>query len=251
VRAAAAGRPARTWRWAAASLSVVVGVLAVLVFHGIVWPNRIFAAGYEVKGVDVAHYQGEIDWERLASQGIDFAWIKATEGSSHVDPRFTENWRRAGEAGLLVGAYHFMSFESSGSTQAEQLARHVPATPGTLPPVIDLEFYGSHVADPPAPEQVRGILDDLVAGIERHYGTSPVLYLTGEAYDRYVAGRYPQLKIWIRSIALPPSLSDGRDWTFWQYSPRDRLDGYDGIEPYIDMNAFAGTRAELESMTLR
>ncbi|QYN32190.1 hypothetical protein K1T35_26675 [Pseudonocardia sp. DSM 110487] len=78
---AAAGRPAR-WRWAAASLFVVVGALAVLVFHGIVWPNRIFAAGYEVKGVDVAHYQGEIDWEKLASQSIDFAWIKATEGSS-------------------------------------------------------------------------------------------------------------------------------------------------------------------------
>ncbi len=226
-------------------------VLAVLVFNGIVWPNRIFAAGYEVQGVDVAHYQGEIDWETLANQGIDFAWIKATEGSSHVDPRFAENWRRAGQTGLLVGAYHFMSFESPGATQAEQLARHVPTTPGTLPPAIDLEFYGAHVADPPAPEHVHGILDALVAGIEEHYGTSPVLYVTAEAYDLYIAGRYPQLKIWIRSIALPPSLSDGRDWTFWQYSPRDRLDGYDGIEPYIDMNAFAGTRAELESMTLR
>jgi lysozyme len=57
--------------------------------------------------------------------------------------------------------------------------------------------------------------------------------------------------VWIRSIAVPPSLSDGRDWTFWQYSNRDRLDGYDGMEPYIDMNAFAGTREELESMTIR
>jgi lysozyme len=86
--------------------------------------------------------RGEIDWETLASQGIDFAWIKATEGSSHVDPRFPENWARANETGLLVGAYHFMSFESSGTAQAEHLAGQIPATPGTLPPVIDLELYG-------------------------------------------------------------------------------------------------------------
>ena len=241
----------RTWQWVAISLLVVACSLSVLVFYGIVWPNRIFAAGYEVKGVDVAHYQGEIDWQTLASQGIDFAWIKATEGSSHLDPRFAENWARAHEAGLLVGAYHFMSFESPGATQAENLATHVPATPGTLPPAVDLEFYGPHVAEPPAPEHVRRILDDLVAGIEKHYGATPILYVTADEYDLYIAGRYPHLKIWIRSIAVPPNLSDRRDWTFWQYSNRDRLDGYDGVEPYIDMNAFAGAREELESMTLR
>jgi lysozyme len=233
------------------SLLVAVCALAVLVFYGIVWPNRIFAAGYEVKGVDVAHYQGEIDWETLGSQGIDFAWIKATEGSSHVDPRFPENWARANETGLLVGAYHFMSFESSGTAQAEHLARQIPATPGTLPPVIDLELYGPYIAEPPAPEQVRRILDDLVAGIEKRYGATPIVYVTEEAYDLYVAGLYPQLNVWIRSVAVPSSLSDGRGWTFWQYSNRDRLGGYDGVEPYIDMNAFAGTREELESMTLR
>lgn len=233
------------------SLVVVVCALAALAFYGVVWPNRVFAAGYGVKGVDVAHYQGEIDWETLAGQGIDFAWIKATEGSSHVDPRFAENWAGARETGLLVGAYHFMSFESSGTDQAEHLARQVPAAPGTLPPAIDLEFYGPYHAENPPPEHVHRILDDLVAGIEEHYGAAPVVYVTGDAYDLYLAGRYPRLAVWIRSVALPPRLSDGRDWTFWQYSPRDRLDGFDGVEPYIDMNAFAGTRAELESMTLR
>jgi lysozyme len=247
----AAGIFARTWQRVAISLIVAVCSLSILVFYGIVWPNRVFAAGYEVKGVDVAHYQGEIDWQTLAGQGIDFAWIKATEGSSHVDPRFAENWARAHETGLLVGAYHFMSFESPGAAQAENLATHVPATPGTLPPAVDLEFYGPYVAAPPAPELVRRILDDLVAGIEKHYGVPPILYVTAEEYDLYIAGRYPHLKIWIRSIAVPPKLSDQRDWTFWQYSNRDRLDGYDGVEPYIDMNAFADTREELESMTLR
>lgn len=239
------------WPRTALALLVVVCSLAVLVFYGVVWPNRAFAAGYWVRGVDVSHYQGEVDWEVLARQGIDFAWIKATEGSAHVDPRFADNWARASATALLVGAYHFMSFESPGTDQAEQLARQVPATPGTLPPVIDLEFYGPYLAEHPAPERVHRILDDLVAGIEEHYGVPPVLYVTEDAYDLYVAGRYPPLPVWIRSIIVPPRLSDGRDWTFWQYSNRDRLDGFDGAEPYIDMNAFAGDREELESMTLR
>jgi lysozyme len=160
-------------------------------------------------------------------------------------------WARAHETGLLVGAYHFMSFESPGAAQAENFATHVPARPGSLSPAVDLEFYGPYVTEPPAPEHVRRILDDLVAGIEKHYGATPILYVTAEEYGLYIAGRYPHLTIWIRSIAVPPNLSDERDWTFWQYSNRDRLDGYDGAESYIDMNAFAGTREELESMTLR
>ena len=40
---------------------------------------------YSVMGVDVAHYQGVIDWNKLEEQGVDFAFIKATEGSGHVD----------------------------------------------------------------------------------------------------------------------------------------------------------------------
>lgn len=248
------GRPPRTGLrtalWTTAAGVAVVAVLAVLVATGTVWPNRIPAAAYAVRGVDVSHYQGEIDWDVLAAQDLDFAWIKATEGASHTDPRFAENWAAANRTDLLVGAYHFMSFESPGAEQAAQLAREVPATRRTLPPVIDLELYGRYFQDPPAPEQVRAILDPLVAGIEEHYGVPPIVYATEDAYDLYLADRYPDLPIWIRSVAWTPRLSDGRDWTIWQYSNRDRLPGYDGVEPYIDLNVFAGTRADLAALTL-
>lgn len=229
---------------------MLVAVLGLLVANGIVWPNRILAARYDVRGVDVAHYQGAIDWDVLAAQDLDFAWIKATEGSSHTDERFAENWADATETDLLVGAYHFMSFESPGADQAAHLASEVPATAGTLPPVIDLEFYGGFHEDRPTADEAHAILDPLVAGIEEHYGAAPIVYATEDAYDLYLAGRYPDLPVWIRSVAWAPRLSDGRDWTVWQYSNRDRLRGYDGVEPYIDMNVFVGDRAELEALTL-
>lgn len=240
----------RTGLWTTAAVATAAAVLGTLVAYGIVWPNRLLAAGHDVRGVDVSHYQGEIDWDVLAAQDLDFAWIKATEGSTHTDPQFAASWAAATRTDLLVGAYHFMSFESPGADQAAHLASEVPATPGTLPPVIDLEFYGAFYDDHPTPDEVHAILDPLVAGIEDHYGVPPIVYATGEAYDLYLAGRYPDLPVWIRSVAWAPRLSDGRDWTIWQYSNRDRLPGYDGVEPYIDMNVFAGTRAELDALAL-
>ena len=109
---------------------VVVALVAVLVVRGVIWPNRLLAAQYEVRGVDVSSYQGVVDWPVLAGQDVDFAYVKATEGSGFVDDRFAENLQGARDAGLLVGAYHFFSFESPGRSQAEQIIATVPADEG-------------------------------------------------------------------------------------------------------------------------
>ena len=231
----------------AATAVAVLVIGAVLVATGVVWPGRLFAAGHDVRGVDVSSYQGEIDWPVLAEQDIDFAWIKATEGSSTVDPRFAANWAGATRTGLLVGAYHFLSFDSPGETQADNVIATVP-TDGTLPIAIDVEYYGSYVDDPPPAERVRAILTPLLDRLRAHYGVAPVLYATAAAYDRYLAGAYPDDPIWIRSVVLPPRLSDGRDWTIWQYSPRDRLPGYRGEERFIDLNVSALSRDELAAL---
>lgn len=225
----------------------LLGVLAVLIATGVVWPGRIFAAGYSVRGVDVSSYQGDVDWDVLSAQDIDFAYIKSTEGSSSVDSRFLRNWEGALQTELLVGAYHFVSFDSGGESQAAHVIDTVPDG-ATLPIALDLEYYGEYFEHPPPREQVDEILVPLLEKLEEHYGAPPVIYATPEAYDRYLSGRYGQYPIWIRSIVLPAQLEDDREWTFWQYSNRDRLDGYVGVEHYIDMNAFNGTREELAAL---
>ncbi|MCW5953083.1 MAG: lysozyme, partial [Propionibacteriaceae bacterium] len=115
-----AGRRSPGWRWALVLTSVVVAAVAALaglIWTGVVHPNNPSREQYPVWGVDVSRYQGEIDWPVLAAQGIEFAFIKATEGSSYVDPRFAANLEGASAAGLRAGAYHFFSFESAGATQ--------------------------------------------------------------------------------------------------------------------------------------
>ncbi len=229
-----------------ASLVILALVAAGLVYHGVILLNNPSRTKYPVRGVDVSSYQGEIDWQLLSQQGISFAFIKATEGSSYVDPCFEKNYTEAAETSLRIGAYHFFSFDSPGKTQAENFIAQVSPTDNMLPPVVDVEFYGDKQKNPPEPAAVRQQLDVFLQELEACYGMKPILYSTEEAYDLYLAGHYGDYDIWFRDVIRNPSLSDGRQWTFWQYTNRGRLEGYVGPETYIDLNVFCGTLEEFE-----
>ncbi|MBE5106163.1 glycoside hydrolase family 25 protein [Bacillus thuringiensis] len=233
------------------TLISVMGVFAYLVFQGIFIPNQVSADKYEIKGVDVASYQGEIDWRELEKQNMKFAFIKATEGSSFVDEYFSRNWTNANKTGMRTGAYHFFSFDSKGETQAEQYMRTVPKDGRALPPVIDVEFYGNKKDNPPKREDVVKELSVMVRMLEKHYDKKVILYATQEAYDLYIKDAYPECDIWIRSVLIKPSLSDERNWTFWQYTNRGRLRGYNGKEKYIDLNVFFGDEEEFEDYGMK
>ncbi len=216
------------------ALAAVLGALgtAWAVWNGYILLND--PKDYPVRGVDVSSYQGAIDWEALGRQGIAFAFIKATEGTTLTDRCYQANAAGARAAGMPFGAYHFFTTTSPGRTQAENFIATIGADPGELPPVIDLEVQG---------EQVAEELAIMVAALEDAYGTAPILYVTGETYRLYVEGRYPDCPVWIRSVYRAPAVA----WTFWQYANRGRLEGYEGSEPFIDLNVFNGTAAEFSA----
>ena len=172
--------------------------------------------------------------------------IQATEGSTLVDEYFKYNYEQAQKTNICVGAYHFFSFDSSGKTQAENFIAAVEKCDNMLPPVIDIEFYGNKEKNPPARTDVREKLDTLIESLETHYEMKPIIYATEKSYSLYLADAYEDYDIWIRNVISTPNLSDNRNWTFWQYTNRQRLDGYKGKEKYIDMNVFNGTRDEFE-----
>lgn len=201
---------------------------------------------YPVRGVDVSRYQGNIDWDIISAQDVTFAFIKATEGSSHQDPSFAENWENAQNSGIYAGAYHFFSFESSGETQAQNFIETVGTSPGTLPPVVDLEFYGSYYDDPLSKQETRKILDTLLTSLEEYYGVKPIIYTTARAYYSYIfGGGYGDYPLWMRDVHMEPVVR----WSFWQYSDKGKLKGYDGkqddqTEAFIDLNVYRGSMDE-------
>ena len=223
----------------AAALVLTCIVICACLNFGIIHINHPELKGYKVKGVDVSSYQGDIDWDVLAAQGIEFAYIKATEGSKTVDRCFEANWKGASDTSLRIGAYHFFSFESSGENQAKLFCNTVKAVPNMLPPVIDVEFYGRFGSgDDIDVDAVKKELRSMIDILTKHYGVKPIIYVSSETYELIVKDDFADCGIWYRSV-YGPVPSDVR-WTIWQYSNRYVLKGYNGSERYIDMNVLAG-----------
>lgn len=235
-------------------IAVLLAVLLLLGFLFLRWRGLLLYSHeadphqWEVFGVDVSSYQGTVDWHTLAGQGVDFAFIKATEGSLLQDKQFAANWAGALEAGVRPGAYHFLSYDSPGETQADNFIDLVPVTQGALPPVVDIEFYGPYLDTPPEKEQVQAILDPLLERLEAHYGVKPILYVTYRSYYSYLTdAKYAGYPIWCSSPTVFPLLPR---WDFWQYSHSAKLEGYHGAQPLIDLNVFRGSREEFEAFGL-
>ena len=90
------------------SLIIVFVIVMIFLLSGIIWIDEPSKKKHPVRGVDVSHYQGDIDWSVLSTQNITFAFIKATEGSGSQDECFEENWENIKSTKMRRGAYHYL-----------------------------------------------------------------------------------------------------------------------------------------------
>lgn len=200
-----------------------------------------FPARYGVHGIDVSHHAGAIDWQQVANAGVHFAWLKASEGGDHRDQRFTANSQGAHEAGLLVGPYHFFTFCRPGAEQARHFLEVIARAPRTLPVAVDVESVGN-CANPPDARVIREQLGAFVEAVEGALGERLVIYsIAGEA-DALLQGL--DRPRWLRSIGREPT----ERWSFWQVDPSARVPGISGP---VDLDVFAGERADLERLRAR
>lgn len=177
----------------------------------------------ESYGVDVSHYQGSIDWAAVAADGIDFAYIKATEAGDWVDETFATNWEGARAAGLDVGAYHFFTFCRTGADQAANFLRTVPDH-ADLPPAVDLEFP-NNCSERPSKVDLQRELAVFLDTVEAATGEQVLLYVEDDFDDRYdILDSFPGAT-WERNMWGRP---DDERWTFWQCSDVADVDGIDG-----------------------
>jgi len=194
---------------------------------------------YPIRGIDVSHHQGEVDWTAVRGDGVLFVYLKATEGGDFVDPRFARNWTQARGAGLAVGAYHFFTFCRDGASQARNFLATVPRTVDALPPAVDLEF-GGNCGRTPAGGELRKELLAFLEPVQAAYGRPPVFYVTREFFNAYMwddSGSTLDQHLWARDIFRSPRWLGPQAWTFWQYANRGRIAG---IGEPVDLNVFHG-----------
>ncbi len=231
----------RFWRLRGATSRwlVILGLVgAATVGAMLVWRDRqpwpALRAG-ERRGIDVSHYQGEIDWAAVADDGIEFAYIKSTEGGDTVDERFAENWSGARRTGIKVGAYHFFTLCRTGADQAANFLRTVPSGQSDLAPSVDLEFE-KNCAARPAVAVLRRELSVFLDRIEQATGRQVLLYVSPPVEAKYAITTTFARPIWERRLFERP---EDVDWDVWQWSNVGRVDGIGGD---VDLNVGRASR---------
>jgi len=201
-------------------------------------------------GLDASHHQGMLDFARFRQEsGIEFVFLKATEGSTFVDAEFAANLRRAQAAGQLTAAYHYQRSNASAADQVANIRRVVPTG---VPVILDIEANSGNVA----------LTFDIVARLRAIGYRIPLTYIPRWYWQQIGS---PSL------VGLPPLWSSrypdniagspvneyaGVPASYWagygglsvavlQFTSSGRLPGYSGN---LDLNAYQGTRAGLSAL---
>lgn len=186
-------------------------------------------------GVDVSAHNEPVDLAALAGSGARFAMVKATEGTTYLNPFFGKQVRGAEAAGLVVGQYAFARPDSNDPrAQADAFADHAGYRPGphTLTPMVDLE-YGAIVHQPEcyrlSPKQMVAWIRAYVTRATHRFGTRPMIYTTADWWRTCTGGStrfsaYPLVAASDRTDRpqLPPGWTR---WTMWQYTDHAALAG--------------------------
>ena len=223
-----------------------------LASDGIAGPATLGSLGIPVEiGVDLSRWNGNVDFESMASAGIKYAWVKCSEGTTHINPGYEKKFKDARDAGIKVGGYHFSRPDTHPSLQdaVDESLNFLGALSkvgfysGDLLPVLDVEA-GVKTDDKYNTEWILKWL----SSVEKSLGVKPVIYTGRWAYNLYLRDGDPDhLKelstypLWIASYndgIQPKRMADLWDeWTVWQWTGSGIVPGVKGK---CDINWCAG-----------
>lgn len=209
-------------------------------------PRDTLLGQYSYMGIDISHWDGDIDWSQLKKSGLGFVFMKATEGSSWVDPKFDTNWKNAKDHHYYRGAYHFFKPGVDPKAQARNFLNTVGYEKGDLIPVLDIEVSGNQSkADLSA--AIRTYLETISAEI----GTNPIIYTDPGWWDSHITGSFSEYPLWVANWerSQEPELPNGwTKWAFWQFTNSATVKGIPATK--VDMDVFKGNEFDLSTYML-
>jgi lysozyme len=203
--------------------------------------------GYSVHGIDVSKHQGKIDWKRVSLMNnngikVTFAFVKATEGISRQDDRFSFNWEQSTRNGIIRGAYHFYYPSRDAGKQADNFIKQVKLKKGDMPPVIDIEMSNGKSS-----AKICEGIKVFIGRLEKQYKVKPIIYTNIHFYNTYLKGNFEEYPLWIAGYFDHDRFYNEfvTPWTFWQHSEQGRVDG---IRGKVDFNVYNGNLEKLKKM---
>ena len=237
---------------------LLAALLYVFVYYQFVTPfsfrwksyygEPVYPDGFEVRGIDVSHHQGKIDWERLRNARINgvpvsFVIIKATEGLSLADECFQRNFMQARRNEIVRGAYHYFKPSVDARRQAHFFLQTAALEPGDLPPVLDVEEVGGLTT-----ENLRKSVKTWLDIVEREYNVKPMIYTGRRFKDDYLYGKeFEKYPLWLAHYYTKEMEYKGK-WVIWQHTDVGEVDG---IKGRVDCDIFNGSAADMDSILIK
>jgi lysozyme len=197
-----------------------------------------------LRGIDVSHWDGRVDWSKVKAAGNTFAFAKATDGKTHVDHTFSTNWAGMKANGLVRGAYHFGHPKHDAVAQAKHFYDVVKPSSGDLQLVLDLE-----VSDGQRHATIWTWAQAFMAEIQRLSGRPAIFYSYGPFWtgDMGNPKDNKNCPLWLADYRHKAHVPHAwTDWTFWQYTSKGKVAG---VHTHVDENYFRGNLAELNQLT--
>lgn len=233
--------------YAVASMRKTLSVAASLVTLLIVALPRPASAATWTNGIDVSHWQGNINWSQVATTDVRFAIAKATEGQTFVDSEYADNKAGATANGIKFTGYHFARPDTT-SGDARKEANHFVRTarlgPGNLIPALDLEVNGGLSVS-----ALQSWVRQWLNRVSRSVGVKPMIYTSPSFWQtsmgdttEFAERGYKVLWIAHWTSATGPTVParnwGGHGWTFWQYTNCRSVAGISGC---VDGDRYNGT----------
>ena len=215
------------------------------------WKKTDFPDKYTLHGIDVSHYQDEINWKLLKAintygDTIDFRFviIKATEGLLIEDKRFDEYWEDVKTENITRGAYHYFLPDRSPKIQASNYINSVKLLKGDLPPIIDIEeTKGKKKKD------IIKNLKEFISVLEKTYGVRPIIYSNITFIEDYLMDDFANYPFWIAHYYQKElKVENDLTWVMWQHSDKADLLGVKG---QVDANVFNGNEKEFKQLLVK
>ena len=187
----------------------------------------------QIKGIDVSHWNGCIDFDKVKASGVEFVIIKAggSDKGFYTDSKFKENYEKAKAAGLYVGAYYFAGKKfrgvEAGMADAQRFIDILKGLKFEYPVFIDIEAQENRYKEE--------ITDAAVAfcNMLESAGYFVGIYASDiSGYkDKLNHDRIRSYAHWAARYGKEPEVC--KEYGIWQYSSKGSVSGISGS---VDMD---------------
>lgn len=224
-------------------------IIMLIIVLIIIWSSKTFAinpSNNEIyEGIDVSKWQGTINFEEVANDGIDIVYIKATQGTTYVSPTFEEQYTNAKNNGLKIGFYHYVTARTieEARNEAQFFASKISGKQIDCKLAMDFEEFGNL-----SQEEINAIGLEFVRRLEELTNKPVIIYSNTYAARTIWNGEITKYPLWVAEYEVSKPRDNGKwnSYVGWQYTNMGNIKGINGN---VDRDKFTKDIFINENMT--